>query len=665
MKSRATVDFETRSRVDLTARGAQVYAEHESTRVLCMAYHLPKQKTKLWWHGDPPPKDLLKWVKQGKPFEAQNVNFEYLIWNIVCVPAYGWPELHLDQLHCTMARCRAAGLPGALGDAGKSLGLKIVKDDEGERLLKLLTMPQTPSKKQPLIWVNDKKEMKKLGKYCVQDVEAERELSKHVPELPPEELAIWRLDLKFNNRGVRVDTHGIRSALEVLNRYKSTANKKLFKITGGAVERGTQGARLIKWCGEQGVTMPNMQEKTVSDTVKRLSRRKHKGTLSKKHKKVLKALILRQALGRGSTGKYEAMHTRTAADGRVHETVIYHKAHTGRWGGVGIQTQNFPRPTMSVDPEEVVAVLKTGDIELINKHYKNPFVCAVNALRPMMYASKGNMLASADFSAVEARVLMWIAGEEKALELLRTGCIYTDMAATIYDLSYKRIYSRYTAGDHEAHDQRLFGKNTILGLGYQMGGKTFQTTCDDNGTPIELDFAKKTVKTYRNKYPKVVQLWEAVNDAAIRAVITKKKTRTHGLEFKMYKHWLTVRLHSGRLFYYPFAHVGINKFKRRALKYATWVKGHQFHDSTYGGKLVENIVQAVARDLLRDSMLRLDRKGFDLILTIHDEVVAEVPMGFAERDTQRMERIMCKVPKWAKGMPISVSGWHGKRYRKG
>ena len=960
MVKQCFIDFETRSTLDVTDVGIVKYAADYDTSVLCMAYNLTgkKKSTKLWWPGDPPPKKLLKHVKRGGIVKAVNAAFELEIWNEVAAPSYDWPDLKLEQIRCTAAKARAAGFPGGLDRLCKALRTKTQKDEDGKRLIKLLCVPQRITKANPDKWNNDPAELRKLGEYCKDDVNSEMEADELLPEMHPDELKTYQMDYRFNRRGVSVDLEAVDAAIEVTNVFQTIANKEIYQLTDGAVEKGTQAQRIRDWATAMGYPMPNLQEKTVNDAIADIDKRKKPG---KKLKAIRKVLHYRKALGRGSTGKYPTIKQRAVND-RVYETVVYHSAHcvtgdtevltpqgwkklskwqggkiaqydieskgieflkakrykgpkvdkwvnvtsnyldldmtyghkvptldgpiqaaeligrkpithicsgtlkanglpltdyqvkyiammqadghinkhnairfnfrkqrkidrckeildncdieytytengyyirqsncgewmfkakyfgkwmlklnphqrsilieelihwdgkyetginglasviksnvewvqilchlsgvrtgklaehldkrtgntiysvsvlkrtkehltfkreqvtekvkkqrtyctetitgwwvarrngkvfitgnTGRWAGSGIQTQNFPRPTMKgIDPEEIIATLKTRDIDLISSKYYDPYVCAVNALRCVLTASPGKTLSAADYSAVEARVLMWWADELEALEQLHSGdCLYTHMAAEIYGHPYKKIYKGYLAGEFEFDQMRFFGKQSILGLGFQMAWKTFQAQMAGYGKDITNEFAQKTVKVYRGKYKKVVKLWSAVESAALNTVLTGKRHTVNGVTFAMYKHWLTVTLPSGRTMYYPYAGIANNKWGKPCVSYTMYTKKGPVVETTYGGMMTENIVQAMARDLLRDAMLRLERKGFTLLLTIHDEIVAEIDTKKAKKTSRAMCDVMTKTPKWAKGVPVDVSGWYGFRYRKG
>ena len=656
---RATGDFETRSRLDVRKVNSTLYAQHESTRPLCFAYHLPGMKRpKLWKPGDKPPKKLFKWVKAGKLFEAHNAIFEYCIWNLIMVPRYGWPPLKVKQMLCSAAKCRAMGLPGGLEAAGKALKLNTTKDEEGKRLLALLSLPQRITKDNDKEWCNDKKELKRLYKYCVQDVVAEIVISNSLPDLIPIEVETFRLDMRINLKGIYVDKEGVDAALKILDKYRLWANKRIRTLTRYKVHRGTQGARILKWCESRKFHIENMQAETVKEALKN----------KKIPKDVKEVLTLQQAVSKTSTGKYTRMATFAANDGRIKESLLYYKAHTGRWGGKDLQPQNLPRPTMKIDPDGIVEDIKTLSEKKLSKKYGNPFLACVNACRPMLTAAPDKLLCAADFSAIEACGVMWLAGEREGMKLLSSAndCIYTEIAAEIFNVKYRKLLKAYKSGDYEADKKRFIGKQCILGLGYQMGWKTFRNDMSDKfNVEITVEFAKHVVKLYRSKYKKVVALWHGLNEAAIDCVATGQKTQYGSIKFSKYGHWLRVELPSKRAIYYPNVRLGRNKFSQACVEYHSYEGGHYTIDNTYGGKLCENIVQGIARDILRDAMLRLDRAGEEIVLTIHDEVITEIGKKKPVKKLATIEDLLTINPSWAKKMPLNVEGWTGKRYRKG
>lgn len=702
MAQHATIDFETRSEVNLLKVGAYKYAEHPSTSILWMAYNLGGE-TKLWWHTDPDPEDLFEWVRNGGLIEAHGSFFEHCIWNIVATRDLMWPEMPIEQWRCSMAKCRYNSIPGSLEKAGATLGLNTQKDKRGKQLIKLLSVPQKVAKgklkrwekgngleegseafhlieistglsmieylewrdgvmgvfeEDTFAWNNDPNLMEEFGDYCITDVDTEMELSSVLDEMPQSEIDIWLLDQKMNWRGIYIDLPAIHATLSILAQATEKYQNRLAKISGGAFTTGGQRDKIMGWCAKQGVMLPGFTKQDVSEALE-----------EDIPPQVREVLEIRQILGKTSTAKYTEMLIKVSdVDGRIHEVLVYHKAHTGRWGGAGVQLQNLPRPTLNEDPEFLVELLMTGSLAEVEFWFENVYEVAACAIRSMIIPEPGKVYVSADYAAIEARILFLLAGEEYGLKVFRRGqCIYSDTAAEIYKTSYERIYNGYKAEQFEETIMRKMGKDSVLGLGFQMGAPKFVSTCAQNGTEIKLPFAKKVVNIYRTKYAQVPKLWKGLEKAAIKAMENPGIVFSYrAIKYKKVKRALLCRLPSGRCLHYPSATLELTTTSwgedKMQIHYKTMEDGRWVTTNTYGGKLTENAVQAVSRDLMASGMLELDNNDMTPIMSVHDELVAEVPEG--EEDLERFSECMCILPDWAKGLPLKAEGWVGYRYRK-
>ena len=672
----ATIDFETRSTVSITDAGTMLYARHPSTSVLWLAYNTTGNPadTQLWrpsvWHTDAPmadhaanpcPTELLQHIVAGGLVEAHNSGFEYCIWNYVCTVLYGWPQIPLEQFRCSAAKARSAGLPGSLGGAGEALNLQIQKDTKGSRLIKLLCVPQKPTKKQPEVWINDEFEMLDLGDYCATDVNTEMELSAKLPEMIPAEIDTWLMDQRMNMRGLYIDKEAVVNTLKIIDQANDKYLSRIPLITDGEIKTAGQRAKILGWCAAQGFPLPGYTKLDIDRA------------LEKKHipPKVRELLEIRQILGRSSTAKYTAMLERMCDDGAVYDNLIYHKAHTGRWGGSGLQVHNLPRPTIDAPPEDLVDVLMSGNLEEVEAWYGNPLEVASSAIRSMIIARPGMQFIAADYAAIEARMLFWLAKDEAALDIFRRGeCIYCEMASTIFHIPAKEILEGYKADDFRFTSMRKSGKDAILGLGYQMGGQKFYDQNSPSDPTLTLEFSKEVVGLYRERFPQVPLLWEACNDAAIEALSNgghAVPVRGNGaIKFRYDGYWLKCRLPSGRCIYYPDAELKTKETSWGQLKecvaYKTYDQGRWKEATTYGGKLVENIDQACSRDIMANGLKEAERGGYPPLMTVHDEGVTEVPVGHGS--LQEYSALLCTLPDWAKGLPLKSSGWCGTRYRK-
>jgi DNA polymerase len=385
--------------------------------------------------------------------------------------------------------------------------------------------------------------------------------------------------------------------------------------------------------------------------------------------KAYEALQIRQSMSKTSAKKYVSMKNCVGSENRARGLLYYHGADTGRWAGRIIQPQNFPRGTLDkgVGIDELCADVIVGDKAHLDMLYGDAMAAISSALRGAITAGPGKELICADYSSIEARGTFWAADDEKALAVFATGRdIYLDMASQIYDVTYESI--------PKSDKRRQTGKQAILGLGYQMGAERFQETCAGYGMDFDIEFCEAVVKTYRGVHWKVKQFWYDIDAAAREAV--QRGSGAPPVEFNRFKlqhsasDFLQITLPSGRkLSYYQprikemyserfdnWSHkltfMGVNSMTR------------QFNvQQTYGGKLTENVIQALSRDIMAEAMLAAEETGLYLpILTVHDEIVVEVPEG--EGDVKEFEQLISRLPKWARGFPLAAEGWRGKRYRK-
>jgi len=676
---RVTIDFETRSKLDLPTVGAYKYSQHSSTRVLMMSYCLtgdPKD-TKLWLPGDAPPHALFTLVNSGAALNAFNSYFEYCIWKHVCVPHMGWPDVEIEQTLDVADKCKALALPANLEEAAEVLQVANLKDGNGKRLIKLFCKPNAKGRfNEPWDFPQDWEDFKV---YCVRDTKAEVEIDNILPGLPAFEQNIAWLTMRMNWRGLYLDMAAVNAADKLVAQIKLVYNAEAAALSGGMFQKCTQRAKVKAWVASQGVILPNLQGKTVDVYLR-------KTTVPPKVRRMLQ---LYKVAGSSSVAKFGAMKSFVASDGRVHELLNYHKARTGRWGGKGIQIQNFPRPKLPkwVDYVDVLNVIKQGcvkaldklaaDIEARDKKERqakgkdtwwlaNSMEILTSSLRAVICAMLDKHLKSADYSAIEARVLLWLAGDQRALDIFRRGeDIYLDMAAAIYGVPMHTL-------DKES-DERPLGKETILGAGYGMGDEKFKTRCEEVANIIiDRVTAKKSIQTYRKRFPLVPKLWKKLEAVAIEAVrFPGRVTNYLGIKFKMTRYGkmpiLLCRFPSGHTTGYPFPVVR-ESFKWGELSYELFYQGchsktHKWGElSTYGGKLTENVTQGVARDLMAFGMLLLDCVGYYLIMTVHDEAASEDDEDFGS--LKDFEMLLCTLPKWAGDLPVTSEGWEGPRYRK-
>lgn len=710
------LDFETRSKADIKKVGAYEYAADPSTDVLCLAYTFDNEEAvPLWRPGAVRPDYLHNRMAEGELLEAWNVGFERLIWHFVMVKRYGWPEVPDAQWRCAMAKARTYALPGDLDGAAMALGTMEKKDRAGKALMLKLSRPRKPSKHDPSIWHTKEEELERLFLYCKQDVRAERAVSNELRDMSPYELRVWQLDQKINMRGMPVDLDLCRAAIELDKEAKADLCRQLFEVTGCAVSKPSERKAMIAWLKENGVEPPskvNPKGEVIETAETKGFQKLLKETdLSQT---VRRAVELFMAANKTSVTKYAAMIKRAGISGLLREMFGYHVASTGRWAGRGVQLHNLPRPPEDLsNMEELALDILAGDYERLRLLYGNDRVLTVlsSALRGALTASPKHELKAADFSAVEARGLAWIAGDEELLEVFRKLDADPKADWDVYTWQASQILGeRVTKKDKEKRQN--FGKVPTLGCGYAMSARKLVLYAEGMGIVLSYKDAKRIVKAWRTARKAIVAFWPATENAALEAVrrahLKERAITQYGstwspdfdptvrdaveafsrvpvkqgkLVWKVVGRFLHCRLPSGRMLSYLDPKIelrtisidvedeegnviGVNKFQKETL---TFMGSNTYTNqwercSTYGGKLTENIVQAICRDLLADAMLRQDEAGYDLALHVHDESVSDDPIGFGS--LKEFEQIMSTAPAWAEGFPLKAEGWRGRRFRK-
>ncbi len=650
--ARATIDFETRSKVNLKIAGAYRYAIDPSTLILCMAYRLPGEGIAIWKPNlEPFPGPLALHIENGGIIEAHNAGFEYAIWKYCLRRLYkNAPDLPLAQLECSAAKAAAVSMPRALEKLAQALRLPVQKDMTGNRVMQKLSKPRKPTAKNPAIWHDVASEYETLYEYCKNDVLVEEAASRALPELPDNQKHMWRFTEAINERGIFCDLPLVKNAIGFLEEFQAEKLIEFKNLTKGKVETVKQLDKLKDHLFiYYGVDLPNLSADTVVEYLARQD-------VPDEAKKILK---LRQLLAKSSVTKYVSMFNVAGPDERIRGTLVYHGASTGRYTGRLIQPQNYAK-TKIKDVENVFELLKMGDYEFFKTVFPDVFTALASGLRGMLRAAPGNKLYAGDFSAIEARILLWLARDEKNLKLWREGKDpYVYMAKDIYGVEVDAV----------TPTMRDMGKRAILGSGYGMGADKFKKTClAQGGVIISEDFSKKVIGAYRDKHPLVVKFWREVEDAAKNAIRNRGEVVTAGLlKFKVEKDFLWVKLPSGRKIAYrePCLRNSMTKWgPREEIRFMAEhpITRKWLSEATYGGRLVENCTQAVAYDVMADAMTRLEAQGYPPTMTIHDEIVCETPEGYGGRKI--FELLMSKVPKWADGLPLAVSAWEGQRYKK-
>lgn len=685
---KASIDFETRSAEDLRSAGAHRYAAHPSTEVMCMAWSINDEDPHLWHPGLPFPAELADHIRMGGRMEAWNAQFERVIWPIM-VRDHGAPEVPMNQWTCTMVRAQLQGFPGKLDKAGPCMGLGECKDDAGHRLMLQVSKPratfrpgdagydETYSPEWVIAgleeftqywdaeagewvvcqWWTDMGRITRLHDYCKQDVRTEQAAGRFLDPMPPSEYAGWLLDQRINDRGFYLDMELVHSAKKLVKPALLAANEELVELTGGRLKSITKVAEVKAWLEEMaGIELPDIRKETLQDLLVQID---EGWSVPAEVKSVIE---LRLAAAKTSTAKLNSMTKGICGDGRIHGGLQYAGAgRTNRWAGRIVQPHNFPRP-----PKWAIAavdeVLSGASPSVLGMLYDRPLEVVSAILRSCITAAPGNDLTVADYNAIECRITAWFCGARILLDAYHTGKDpYRMQAASVYGIAdWQSIGS-------DSFERQL-GKTIILGCGFGMGDKRFRGSCREKGIYIDEDMAKRSVSKYREDNHEVKAGWYELEAAAKRAVKGEAVSALNGkVWFYRDAEFLRVRLPSGRVLSYAKPWL---KEKETPWGMGTEVtfwgwngtKNRMEWQGMYGGRWMENIVQATARDVMLDSMMRLDAQGWPIILTVHDEILTESPAG--KRHLKGMLDIMAQPPVWAPDLPLKAEGWTGKRYRK-
>ncbi|HEX8873109.1 MAG TPA: DNA polymerase [Nitrosospira sp.] len=594
---------------------------------------------------------------------AHNAQFEWTVINTILARKYGLRPTPIEKFICTMAAGYAMALPGSLDEMSAALGIAEGKDQAGSRLAVQMSKPRRIENGQP-IWWDEPEKQGRLHQYCKQDIRVEREVYQRVRALSTQESHLWHVDIAINQRGVYIDGDAAPTALAIVEREQAVRSIQLWSLTGGAVDGPSQVAKLKTWLEQQGVAMSGLAKQEVIDALVT-------DTLPAPARE---ALELRQAFAKTSTAKISRMLQCRGEGGRVRGMLQFHGTGTGRWAGRLIQPQNLPRPTIEQDAiEDILQYCTMYDpataAEYIRVFYGSPLARIADCLRGLICAAPGHLLYAGDYSNIEGRVLAWLAGEEwkvKAFEAFDAGT-----GPDLYLLAAARIFHKPVTAYTKKSPERQIGKVAELALGYQGGVGAFQTMAVTYGVKVSDSEAESIKLAWRGAHPCITQFWYDLEAAAVRAVQNPGLiSPCRNVSFRIHGSFLWCCLPSGRLLCYPYPELqdiltpwGDMKpqVSYKAVDDTTrqWTRTH-----TYGGKLAENITQAVARDILAHALIQLHANGWPIVLHVHDEIVAEVQSGGSPRPLEEFLAAMKQSPPWAAGLPIAVEGWKGRRYRK-
>ena len=639
------IDIETFSDVDLMKCGVYAYADSPAFEVLLFAYSFDGGETRVidLAQGEVLPEDVVEAVFDGSVVKtAFNANFER-----TCLSKHFGRYLPPDSWHCSAAQAAMLALPRSLEDVGAVLGLDEQKMKEGKELIRYFCEPCKPTKanggRRRNLPCHALEKWEMFKSYCVRDVDVEKAIRRKLCKFPiPEgEMELYRLDQRINDRGVLVDMGLVRQAVKCERLHKEVVTRRAYELTG--LENPNSVAQLKGWLGENGVEAESLSKKAVADMIE------------ESDGEVEELLRLRLLMAKTSVKKYEAMERSVCSDGRVHGLLQFYGANrTGRWAGRLVQVQNLPQNHIE-DLELARGLVKEGRFEDVEMLYDSTPKVLSELIRTAFVPEPGCRFVVADFSAIEARVLAWLAGERWRLEVFSShGKIYEASASAMFHVPIEEV----TKGS----PLRQKGKIAELGLGYGgAAGALVSMGALDMG--LSEDDLPPLVAAWRRANPHITQFWWDVDKAAVEAVTKRTGTRAGRIGFEYRSGILFVTLPSGRKLAYVKPRMVVNKFGREGLTYEGILENKKWDRiETYGPKLVENIVQGTARDLLAEAMLRVEKKGYPIVMHCHDEIIAEVPEGSGS--VEEMCEVMAARPSWAEGLPLRADGYECPFYQK-
>lgn len=639
------IDIETYSDVDLISCGVYKYSSSPHFEILLIAYSVDDEETVCVdvANGEEPPKEFIEMLFDDTVTKtAFNANFER-----TCFSNYYQHSFRPEAWRCTAVQAAMLALPLSLEGVGAVLGLNKQKMTEGKELIKYFCSPCKATKSNGGRTRNLPKDApekwRQFKTYCIRDVDVEKQIRQRLAKfpIPKREQEIYCLDQRINDRGIMVDRNLVNHAVACDLLYKETATARAYELTG--LENPNSVSQLKLWLKEKGLEVDSL----AKDTVKDLS--------MKAEGDVQEVLKLRLATSKTSVKKYEAIDRSVCAENRVHGLLQFYGANrTGRWAGRLVQIHNLPQNHLP-DLELARALVSEGRYEEVELFYESTPNVLSELIRTAFVAKPGCRFIISDYSAIEARVLAWLAGEEWRLQVFEThGKIYEASASAMFHVPIEEIT--------KTSPLRQKGKISELALGYggAVGALTSMGALKMGLTEEELP---GLVSTWRSANPHITAFWWAVDEAAITAVRDKKPSKVGRVSFEYKSGILFVTLPSGRKLSYVKPRMMLNKFGREGLTYEGIGESKKWMRlETYGPKLVENIVQAASRDILAEAMLRLGKEGFDIVCHVHDEVVLEVPDG--KSSVEEVNEIMAVNPVWTEGLPLKAAGFESPFYKK-
>lgn len=638
-----SIDLETYSSVDLGKSGVYKYAESEDFEILLFAYSIDDGEVKVvdLASGEIIPEEILLALSDESVEKwAFNANFER-----VCLSRFLGKRLKPQGWYCTMIWSAYLGLPLSLEKVGEVLKLDKQKMNEGKALIRYFSIPCKPTKTNGMRTRNlphhDLEKWSTFKEYNQRDVETEMEIKKKLSAfpMPQSEWENYWVDQNINDRGILIDEVLVDSAIKFDEILREENMDRAIELTG--LENPNSPLQLKEWLNKKGLEIDSLAKKDVESALKNAE-----GDIKE-------VLELRQELSKSSVRKYDAMKNVKGKDNRARGLIQFYGANrTGRYSGRLIQVQNLRRNNLK-DLELTRSLVKNRDYETLEILYESPSDVLSQLIRTAFIPKEGTRFIISDFSAIEARVLAWLAGEQWVLDAFENG-----------EDIYCRTASRMFGVPVEKHgvngNLRQKGKIATLACGYQ-GALGALKAMGGIEMGLSEDELQSIVDSWREANPNIVSLWWEIDAVVKRVVKTRIKEEYKNLVISYEKGILFIELPSKRRLAYPKAKIGINRFGGESIVYEGIVVGNKWDKiESYGGKFVENIVQAIARDILAEAMMRLEKKGFNIVMHIHDEVVIESDSSSIEE----INEIMSLVPSWAPGLILDADGFESEFYKK-
>ncbi|CAB4196381.1 bifunctional 3'-5' exonuclease/DNA polymerase [uncultured Caudovirales phage] len=638
-----SIDFETRSFIDLVEHGLDIYANDESTDILCIAFGTNPDNVVVQapTPTEDPPAYCLRWlldhVASGGKIQAWNAMFEYAIWNCVCVPKYGWPELKLEQCIDSMAIAAANNIPQSLGDAAAFIDANQQKDTRGRYLIQKLCKPHKG------VFSDDPELLNELFNYCKQDVRTELAVVSNLRHLSDHEQEVWAMTQRINIRGVPVDPSELHNAVWAVCRAQDALDNECIALTGC---KPSERTKLLNWLNANGAGLQDLTAETVDTALQ-----------SAEPGAIRRALELRQEGSQTSVAKYAKM-MEIQRNGRIRNTLVYHGASTGRWASRGgLNLQNIARPNLS-DGEIAISIPRVFEQGVGSMQELSSLV------RSAIKAADGFTFVDVDFSSIENRVGVWLANQKDKVELFRKGLDEYKVFASesLYRVPY----------DEVTKEQRQVSKSAVLGAMFGQGAKGLVKYAEGMGVKLSEVQAKGAVDNYRASYARVKNLWAACEAAAIDAVQNPGMGFFAGTKIKLKtaKNVLWMQLPSGRLICWQRPELELLTTPWGTEKLGVTVHSQNTYSRQWnrnvliGSSIFQSAVQGTARDCLAVAMLNLEKAGYEVINSIHDEVLLLVEEQNGESALVDVINIMTTPPTWAPDFPLAAEGWFGNRYRK-